>query len=96
MQSYHTNHTSYPEDDLVKATLFALDKRLEGIRQEQLARNRSSLRQLTSEQLQEVERLTSAITGKIFREVADELKHSAAGDDARKMSQTVSLMLGLA
>ncbi len=83
-------------DDPIAGTLEALDRRLETIRKEQLAKNRSMLRALSSEQLREVERVTAAITGKVFREVANELKHSAAQGNAKRLSETVSLMLGLA
>ncbi|MBI2817330.1 MAG: hypothetical protein HYX72_10350 [Acidobacteria bacterium] len=84
------------EKEAVTQTLTALNRRLEGIRREHLARNRSNLREFSIEQLQEVERLTAAITAKIFVEVASELEHSAAAGRGRETSQAVSLMLGLA
>jgi biotin-(acetyl-CoA carboxylase) ligase len=83
------------ETDLVATTIVALDKRLEDIRREQLARNRSALRELSFEQLQQVELLTSAITEKIFLEVATELRHSAAECGAPRACEMVSLTLGL-
>lgn len=85
-----------PKDDPISGTLVALDRRLEAIRKEQLAKSRSSLRQLDSQQLQAVECVTANITRKIFREVADELEHSASEGNSKRLSETVSLMLGLA
>ena len=82
--------------DAVTETLTALNDRLEEIRREHLAKNRSCLRDLSNEQLQEVERLTAAITAKVFFEVAFELEHSAAAGKGREASKAVSLMLGLA
>ncbi len=90
------NRLEHLENDHVAATLLALNRRLEGIRREHLARNRSILREFNSEQLKEVECLTAAITAKIFREVASELEHSAAEGNGQKISETVSPMLGLA
>jgi hypothetical protein len=84
------------EDDPIPGTLLALDRRLEAIRREQLAKNHSSLKQLDSQQLQAVEWVTANITQKIFREVADELEHSASEGNGRSLSETVWLMLGLA
>jgi glutamyl-tRNA reductase len=84
------------KNDPISGTLHALDRRLEAIRKEQLAKNRSSLRQLDSQQLQAVEWVTTNITRKIFREVADELEHSASEGNGKRLSETVWLMLGLA
>ena len=84
------------KNDPISGTLRALDRRLEAIRKEQLAKNRSSLRQLDPQQLQAVEWVTTNITRKIFREVADELEHSASEDNGKRLSETVWLMLGLA
>ena len=61
-----------------------------------LAKNRSSLGQLDSQQLQAVEWVTTNITRKIFREVADELEQSASEGNGKSLSETVWLMLGLA
>ncbi|MBI4464034.1 MAG: glutamyl-tRNA reductase [Acidobacteria bacterium] len=83
------------QEDPLSGTLVALEQQLERIRQEQLTKSRSALRNLTSEQQQDVERLTSAITRKIFHEVAHELKQSPAEADRGKLSEAVSLMLGL-
>ena len=84
------------QNDLICGTLAALDRRLEAIRKEQLAKNRASLCQLDSEQLQALEWATTNITRKIFREVADELEHSELEGNGKKLSETVCLMLGLA
>jgi glutamyl-tRNA reductase len=84
------------KNDPISGTLDALDRRLETIRKEQLAKNRASLRQLDSEQLQTLEWVTTNITRKIFREVADELEHSASEGNGKRLSETVCLMLGLA
>ena len=84
------------KNDPISGTLVALDRRLETIRKEQLAKNRASLRQLDLEQLQALEWVTTNITRKIFREVADELEHSALEGNGKRLSETVCLMLGLA
>ena len=83
------------QNDSVSGTLLALKRQLEHIRQEQLAKNRSNLQNLTSEQQQHVDCLTSAITRKVFREVARELKQSAKKDGGKKLSKVVSLVFGL-
>ncbi len=92
IESFHYDR----ENDPITGTLLALDRRLEAIRKEQLAKNRSNLRQLDSQQLQAVEWVTANITQKIFREVADELEHSASEGNGKRLSETVWLMLGLA
>ncbi len=84
------------ESDPVRGTLLALERRLDAIRKEQIAKNRSSLGQFDSQQLQAVEFVTANITQKIFREIADELQHSATEDDGKRLSETVCLMLNLA
>ena len=81
--------------DSVPDTLQALERQLECIRQEQLSKSRASLQSLTRAQQREVERLTSAITKKIFREVEHELRSTATEKEASKVAETVSLMLGL-
>ena len=83
------------QEDPLSNTLLALEEQLERIRQEQLAKNRTTLRNLTTEQRQDVERLTSAITRKIFHEVAHELKQTGSDGDSGKLSEAVSLVLGL-
>ncbi|MBI3894819.1 MAG: glutamyl-tRNA reductase [Acidobacteria bacterium] len=83
------------QKDPLSDTLLALERQLERIRQEQLAKNRSSLRDLSSAEWEDVERLTSAITRKIFCEVANELKQSAAQGEGMKISETVAMVLGL-
>ncbi|MBI4459203.1 MAG: hypothetical protein HY648_03970, partial [Acidobacteria bacterium] len=83
------------QKDPLSNTLLALERQLERIRQEQLAKNRSSLRDLSSAEWEDVERLTSAITRKIFCEVANELKQSAAQGEEKKLSEAVCIMLGL-
>jgi glutamyl-tRNA reductase len=91
-ESFHLDRNNDP----ISGTLVALDRRLEAIRKEQLAKNRSSLNQLDSQQLQAVEWVTTNITRKIFREVADELEHSATEGNGKRLSEAVWLMLGLA
>jgi hypothetical protein len=81
--------------DPVEKTLTALNRQLEGIRQEHLARNRSHLRAFSTDQAKQVELLTAAITAKIFVEVAAELEHSAAAGKGSETSQAIALMLGL-
>ncbi len=76
-------------------TLQALERQLECIRQEQLSKSRASLQSLTRAQQRDVERLTSAITRKIFREVEHELRSTATEKEASKVAETVSQMLGL-
>ena len=83
-------------DDPISGTLAALDRRLEMIRKEQLAKNRSNLRHLDTQQLEAVEWVTTNITRMIFREVADELEHSASQGNGKSLSETICLMLGLA
>ncbi|MBI4459209.1 MAG: glutamyl-tRNA reductase [Acidobacteria bacterium] len=83
------------QKDPLSNTLLALERQLERIRQEQLAKNRSGLRDLTSAEWEDVDRLTSAITRKIFCEVANELKHSAAPGEEKKLSEAVCMLLGL-
>ena len=83
------------QKDPLSNTLLALERQLERIRQELLAKNRSSLRDLTSAEWEDVERLTSAITRKIFCEVSNELKHSAAQGEEKRVSEAVCMMLGL-
>ena len=93
MRSVHSGMRS--DHEAVADALTALNSRLEGIRREHLERNRSNLREFTSEQLKEVDRLTAAITAKIFSEVASELQQSIASGQGREISKTVTLMLGL-
>ena len=83
------------QEDPLSHTMLALERQLERIRQEQLVKNRATLRGLTVEQRQDVERLTSAITRKIFYEVANELKQSSSDGDGSKLPETLSLVLGL-
>lgn len=92
IESFHRGQI----DDPISGTLAALDRRLETIRKEQLAKNRSSLKQLDTQQLQALEWVTTNITRKIFREVADELEHSASEDNGKSLSETVCMMLDLA
>lgn len=63
---------------------------LEGIRQEQLAKNRSRLQGLASEQQQCLERLTLAIIWRIFGEVASEWESCAAAGNAGQISEILS------
>lgn len=84
------------QGDPIVGTLVALDRRLEMIRKEQLAKNRANLCQLDLEQLQALEWVTTNITRKIFREVADELEHSESEGNGKRLSETICLMLGLA
>ena len=79
----------------ILGTLEALDRRLETIRKEQMAKNRSQLMQLDAQQLQTLEWVTTNITRTIFREVADELEHSASEGNGKRLSETVCKMLGL-
>jgi len=87
---------NHVEEDPVSTTLSALHRRLEGIRLEQLAKNRSHLRIFSAEQLQVVERSMAAITARIMVEVASEVEHSAAEGNGRRVSETITMMLGLA
>jgi hypothetical protein len=91
-----TNSAPHGQHEVVNRTLSALDHRLEGIRQEHLAKNRSNLRAFDTEQVRQVELLTAAITAKIFLEVASELQHSAATGQGTETSEALALMLGLA
>ena len=67
---------------------------LEGIRQEQLAKNRSRLQGLASEQQQCLERLTLAIIWRIFGEVASEWESCAAAGNAGQISEILSRLWG--
>lgn len=87
-------HRPDSENDPVAGALAALEKQLERIRQEHLVKNRPCLRRLTSEQQVGVEKLTAAITQKIFGEVARQVRLSAAQGEGRMVFETLSRMLG--
>jgi glutamyl-tRNA reductase len=80
------------QNNTLSQTVTAFDRRLEMIRQEHLARNRSTLRELTSEQVVGVERLTSAIVDHIVHEVADALRDRLPASPDSRMSEDVSVV----
>lgn len=86
MQSTQTNQSP--------GILAALGQHLELIRQEQLAKNRSTLRTLAAEQQKHVELLTLAITRKVFEEVIQEWRLSIIEGNETQISEIISLIWG--
>lgn len=74
--------------------LQSLQFQLERIRQEQWAKNRSWLQGLATEQQQCLERLTQAIVGKIFGEVASEWETSVAAGHGSQIATILSRLWG--
>ncbi len=70
--------------------LESLQRQLERIRQEQLAKNRSRLQGLGTEQQQCLERLTLAIIRRIFGDVASEWESSVARGHASQITEILS------
>jgi len=82
-------------NDSVSGTLLALERKLEMIRQEHLAKNRSILRSFGGDAQQDVEQLTCAINEKIFQEISRELRRSASYADGKRMLEILSTLLDL-
>lgn len=87
-------NTVQDKPNQLPGTLAALEAQLERIRQEQLAKNRSSLRSLAAEQQRSVELLTQAITRKIFDNVMQEWKLSTAQGRETQITEIIGLIWG--
>ena len=86
MQNTHMNQSP--------GILAALGQQLELIRQEQLAKNRTTLRTFAAEQQKYVELLTLAITRKVFEEVIQQWRLSIIEGNETQISEIISLIWG--
>jgi len=84
-----------PLQDPVSGLLLALERKLEMLRQEYLAKNRAVLRNLDGGAQQRVELLTSCINEKILQEISGGLRRSASNGEGKRVLAVLSELLDL-